>query len=96
MHSTASREVKGILEKLNLYPSPTIIDVDIRDDVNVLMPLLSRLTGYRELPILIVGGKLVGPMSEIRALEKTGELHNIIAASGAIIDGTKRKKHRNH
>ncbi|KAF8629878.1 hypothetical protein AX15_003237 [Amanita polypyramis BW_CC] len=96
MHSSNSREVKAILAKLNLYPSPMIIDVDIRNDVEVLMPLLIRLSGYRELPILIVSGKLVGPMSEIRALEKTGELRNIIAASGAVINGIKRKKHRNH
>lgn len=95
MYSSSSREIKSTLASLNLHPSPTIIDVDIRGDVDVLQPLLSRLTDHRELPILIVGGKLI-PVSEIQTLEKTGELHNIITASGAVIDGAKRKKHRNH
>ncbi|KAK2464190.1 hypothetical protein APHAL10511_003647 [Amanita phalloides] len=96
MRSSISREVKSILSNLNLYPPPTIIDVDIRDDVHVLLPLLSRLTGHRELPVLIVGGQLIGPLSNIRALEKSSELHSMITASGAVIGGAKRKKHRNH
>ncbi|KAF8635190.1 hypothetical protein AX17_003966 [Amanita inopinata Kibby_2008] len=96
VYSSVSREVKSLLAGMHLRPAPTIIDVDIRDDVDVLIPLISRLTGNAELPVLIVGGKLLGSLPEIRVLERNGELRNLIAAAGAVIDGAKRKKHTRH
>jgi glutaredoxin-related protein len=83
-----------MLKKLNLRPAPTIIDVDIRDDAEVLTPIISRLTSAPELPVLLVGGEYIGSIEDIRAMDKSGELRKVISASGALIDGGKRKKHR--
>jgi len=94
VYSPASRELKGILDNLNLNPAPTIIDVDIRDDAVVLLPVLKRLLPFPELPILLIGGKAVGSIEEVRTLEKNGELQTLITASGSIIDGAKKKKPR--
>ncbi|PFH49739.1 hypothetical protein AMATHDRAFT_95732, partial [Amanita thiersii Skay4041] len=94
LYSPVSREIKAILASLNLRPAPTIIDVDIRDDSDVLLPLLTRLTGSPELPVLIVGGKPISSVADIRSLDKKGELQNMIAVSGAVINGAKKKKHR--
>lgn len=94
VYSSASRELKGILDNLNLYPSPTIIDVDIRDDAEVLLPVLKRLLPFSELPVLLIGGRAVGSTKEVHELEKSGELQKLITASGSTIDGAKRKKNK--
>ncbi|TFK44308.1 hypothetical protein BDQ12DRAFT_620262 [Crucibulum laeve] len=94
LYSADSREVKAILSHLRLRPFATVIDVDIRDDADVLKPIVARLTSTPELPVLIIGGRPVGSIEEIRELHKTGELKKLISASGAVINGAKRKKHR--
>ncbi|TFK54541.1 hypothetical protein OE88DRAFT_1624753 [Heliocybe sulcata] len=100
-HSAASREVKALLEAMNLKPSPTIIDVDQRPDADTLQPLLYRLTTpYLEeteatddpsLPILLLSGQPLS-LSQIRALDERHELRPMVAKSGAVINGGKRKK----
>ena len=89
-----SREVKAILADMNLKPAPTIVDVDIREDAEVLKPIISRITSSPDLPVLLIGGKYVGPIENIRALHASGELRKLVAASGAVIDGAKKRKHR--
>jgi len=92
VYSPLSRELKSILNNLNLYPTPTIIDVDVRDDAAVLFPVLQRLLPFPELPVLLIGGRAVGSIEEVRELEKSGELRKMINASGSTVDGAKRKK----
>lgn len=94
VYSPVSRELKGILNNLNIYPSPTIIDVDVRDDAAVLLPVLQRLLPFPELPVLLIGGRAVGSIKEVRELEKSGELQKLITASGSTVDGAKRRKLR--
>jgi glutaredoxin-related protein len=79
---------------MHLKPAPTIIDVDIRDDADVLTPIIARLTSSPELPVLLIGGKYVGSIANVRDLHESGELRKLITASGAVIDGTKRGKRR--
>ncbi|KAF8160715.1 hypothetical protein B0H34DRAFT_672852 [Crassisporium funariophilum] len=95
-YSPASRELKSILAGLRLKPAPAIIDVDVRDDAEILIPMLKRLLPFPELPVLLIGGKPVGSIEEVKALEKSGELQILITASGSAINGAKKKKHRNH
>ncbi|EDR11929.1 putative expressed protein [Laccaria bicolor S238N-H82] len=94
LYSPTSRELKSILANLYLKPAPTIIDIDVRDDAAVLKPILARLTSSTELPILLVNGKPVGSIEDIRELVKSGELQQMIGAAGAVINGAKAKKHR--
>ncbi|KAG6857704.1 hypothetical protein H0H87_004120 [Tephrocybe sp. NHM501043] len=93
LYSPTSREIKAMLAKLNLRPMPTIMDVDIRDDAVVLEPIIHRLTSSPQLPVLLVGGKSVGSVEEIRNLEKSGRLRDLILAAGAVIDGLENKIH---
>jgi glutaredoxin-related protein len=62
----------------------------------VLKPLLLRLTGSSDIPILLIGGKTVGTFDEIRYMYHKGDLSKIISAAGAIVDGGKKKKGRKH
>jgi glutaredoxin-related protein len=93
-YSSVSRDIKKILGDFHLKPAATVIDVDVRDDADILLPMLQRLTGQQELPILIIGGKVVGSADEVRDLEKSGELQKMITEAGSLINGAKRKKHR--
>jgi glutaredoxin len=78
---------------MNLRPPPFVMDVDTRDDVEVLAPLLARLTGQSDLPVLLVGGRPVGSVARIREMVANGELERLVKASGAVVGGGKRRKH---
>ncbi|PCH36089.1 hypothetical protein WOLCODRAFT_140219 [Wolfiporia cocos MD-104 SS10] len=91
-YSPASREIKQMLADMYLRPSPTIIEVDQRTDESVLAPLLYRLTSATELPILLIGGRPIGSMEEIRYLKRKGELQRMITKAGAEIYGAKKKQ----
>ncbi|KAF8203836.1 hypothetical protein BJ912DRAFT_214849 [Pholiota molesta] len=94
LYSPPSREIKSILSQLYLRPEPTIIDIDVRDDTEILTPMLKRLTGFSELPVLIIGGTPVGSLEEVKALQLSGELSKMITEAGALVNGAKKKKHR--
>jgi glutaredoxin-related protein len=68
----------------------------MRDDVDVLKPILARLTSYPELPVLLVGGKTVGTVDEVREMSKDGRLQKVITSAGAVVNGAKKKKGRKH
>ncbi|KAJ3514615.1 hypothetical protein NMY22_g14673 [Coprinellus aureogranulatus] len=92
LYSPVSRELKTILANLYLKPAPTIVDVDMRDDADVLKPVLSRLTGSDELPILLIGGKVFSSMDEIREMAKDERLAQLVSEAGAMVNGAKKKK----
>ena len=112
MHSPLSRDLEKIILELNLLPGPAIIPVEYRRtswvkscraraefalaDEDVLRPLLERLTGASELPILLIGGKIIGTPQEVKYMHSKGDLARAISKAGAIIDGVKKKKGRKH
>lgn len=96
VYSPASRELKSMLQELRLHPAPTIVDIDMRDDVEVLKPALDRLTSMPEIPLLLIGGKVVGTMDEIQEMSKDGRLQKLLAEAGAVVNGQKKKKGRKH
>ncbi|KAF9237577.1 hypothetical protein BU15DRAFT_88721 [Melanogaster broomeanus] len=99
LHSADSREVRYMFSNLNLKPAPLVIQVDQREDADVLIPLLTRLTNVPSLPILLVGGQPVGSgmqdakslMTEIRRLYDGGLLVQRVLEAGAKIDIGKRR-----
>ncbi|KIP06967.1 hypothetical protein PHLGIDRAFT_90155 [Phlebiopsis gigantea 11061_1 CR5-6] len=96
MHSPTSRDMEKMLLELNLLPGPAIIQVEYRPDEEVLKPLLHRLTGSNELPLLLIGGKVIGTAQEVRYMHSKGDLARTITKAGAIVDGAKKKKGRKH
>ncbi|EKM54653.1 uncharacterized protein PHACADRAFT_258644 [Phanerochaete carnosa HHB-10118-sp] len=96
MHSPISRDLEKIILELNLLPGPAIIPVEYRPDEEVLRPLLERLTGASELPILLVGGKIIGTPQEVKYMHSKGSLARAISDAGAIVDGLRKKKGRKH
>ncbi|KAF8473085.1 hypothetical protein DFH94DRAFT_636331 [Russula ochroleuca] len=92
LRSAISREIKAILQDMDLKPPPTVFDVDQRADAEVLTPLLFRLTNATELPILLIGGKPVGSMDVIRESHTAGTLKSLIIQAGAVLDSSKRAR----
>ncbi|KAI0030955.1 hypothetical protein K488DRAFT_13116, partial [Vararia minispora EC-137] len=88
MRSPASRELKSLVDSLQLRPAPTVFDVDQRDDAAALVPLLHRLTGIPELPILLVGGTPLGDLAAVRSLD----LKALAERAGAAPASARKKK----
>lgn len=92
LHNAHSREIRHIISSMDLRPAPAIFEVDQREDAEVLIPLLHRLTSSTDLPLVLIGGKPVGSMAAIRELNESGELQMLVTNAGAVIDGGKKKK----
>ncbi|KAG2064322.1 hypothetical protein BDR04DRAFT_1130812 [Suillus decipiens] len=87
-----SREIRRIISTMDLQPPAVAFEVDQREDADVLVPLLHRLTSSADLPLMLIGGKPVGSIDVIRELNDSGELQKLITKAGAVIDGSKKKK----
>jgi hypothetical protein len=94
--SAVTRELRSLVDSLNLRPTPIVIDINERVDVEILEPVLHRLTGSSLFPILLVHGVLidVSTASRVEELDKSGTLKALVSEAGAIINGGKRKKGR--
>ncbi|KZW00591.1 hypothetical protein EXIGLDRAFT_604107 [Exidia glandulosa HHB12029] len=92
----ASREMKHIVDSFKLFPNPTVFDVDQRPDEDVLRPLLERLTGTDVVPLAIIGGETFASLKELRRLQDSGSLEELITAAGAKVNGRKVKRGRKH
>jgi len=94
--STLARELRTIIDSFNLRPTPIFIDVNERVDVDILEPVLHRLTGSPSFPILLVDGVLidVSTADRVQELGASGALKKLVSEAGAIINGGKRKKGR--
>ena len=94
--STVARELRSTIDSFDLRPTPVVIDINERADVDILEPVLHRLTGSSSLPILLVHGVLidVSTADRVQELSESGTLKKLVSEAGAIIDGGKRKKGR--
>lgn len=84
------------MDSFNLRPTPIDIDINERVDVDILEPILHRLTGSSSFPILLVHGVLVDVSTADRLdeLNKSGMLEKLVSEAGAVIGGGKRRKGR--
>lgn len=94
--SAVTRELRTLVDSFNLRPTPVVIDIGRRVDVDVLEPVLHRLTGSSSFPILLVHGVLidVSTVDRLEELNKSGTLKKLVSEAGATVDGGKRKKGR--
>jgi len=94
--SAVTRELRSLVDSFNLRPTPIVIDINERVDVDTLEPVLHRLTGSSSLPILLVHGILidVSTADRLEELNKSGTLKKLVSDAGAVINGGKRKKGR--
>jgi hypothetical protein len=94
--SAVTRELRSLIDSFNLRPTPIVIDINERVDVDTLEPVLNRLTGSPSFPILLVHGVMidVSTADRVRELNESGTLKRLVSEAGATINGGKRKKGR--
>ena len=94
--SAVTRELRTVIDSFNLRPTPVVIDINERVDVDTLEPVLHRLTGSPSFPVLLVRGVLidVSTADRVRELNESGTLKKLVSEAGATINGGKRKKGR--
>lgn len=91
-----TRELRALIDSFNLRPTPIVIDINERLDVDTLEPVFQRLTGSSSFPILLVHGVLVdvSTSERIQELSESRTLKTMVSEAGAVINGGKRKKGR--
>lgn len=67
-------------------------DLTFAGDARVLTPLLHRLTATTSLPIVLIGGKPVGPtITDLRSMRDSGELRKLAHEAGAELVSSQKK-----
>ncbi|KAJ2930246.1 hypothetical protein H1R20_g6827, partial [Candolleomyces eurysporus] len=78
-----SRKAKALLASYDISPPPKVVEVDVRDDGNVLKQLLTRLTDHSTFPNIIIQGKTIGGSDNLNLLHSQKELRTLIEKAGA-------------
>ncbi|EIW83202.1 thioredoxin-like protein [Coniophora puteana RWD-64-598 SS2] len=82
-----SRRAKALLASYNLSPAATIVEVDLRDDGDLIKHILTRLTGRGTFPNAILNGVSIGGSDDLHSLHAQGRLQEIIENAGIHTDG---------
>ncbi|KAF9444771.1 thioredoxin-like protein [Macrolepiota fuliginosa MF-IS2] len=80
-----SKKAKNLLATYDLEPPVKVIEVDLRDDWNVLKALLTRLTHHSTFPNIIVRGKSLGGSDDLQALHATKSLVDVFKKAGVYV-----------
>ncbi|KAF8160718.1 thioredoxin-like protein [Crassisporium funariophilum] len=78
-----SQRAKALLEAYDIQPPPKVIEVDIRDDGNVIKHLLTRLTHHSTFPNIIIRGRSIGGSDELQKLHANKTLTKLLEDAGA-------------
>jgi len=74
-----SKRAKALFEKLDVEPKPVIIEVDLREDADIIKAQLSRLTGRATFPNILLRSKSIGGFTDIQTLYESGQLLEMLA-----------------
>ncbi|KAI5118888.1 hypothetical protein M0805_003563 [Coniferiporia weirii] len=77
-----SKKAKQLLQTYNLSPPPKVIEVDLRDDADILKALLTRLTGQSTFPNVFIDGQSIGGSDDLAKLHSQGQLVNLLTDAG--------------
>ncbi|KAF9010676.1 thioredoxin-like protein [Cyathus striatus] len=80
-----SKRAKKLLSRYDIQPEPKIVEVDLRDDADVIKTILTRLTGVSTFPNIIVHGKSIGGSDDLQLLHYDGSLTTILQKAGAVV-----------
>lgn len=82
MRDPHHREMLRTMSLYTLSPPPLIIEVDQREDAEILVPLLSRLIDTDVMPQVIVKGYAAADAPKLAALHASGDLELYFQGSG--------------
>lgn len=84
-----SRRAKNLLQTYALDPPPKVVEVDLREDSDLLKVILTRLTKHSTFPNIILRGRSIGGADALQALHDSGELEELFEDSGLIVHGSR-------
>lgn len=94
-HCSWTEPVERILALYQLDPAPQFIRMETRGDVEQLQSVLSRLVptraGTSALPMVVIGGQVIGSYEALLELHQEDKLADVLNAAGAVVDGAKSK-----
>ncbi|KAF8497663.1 thioredoxin-like protein [Gautieria morchelliformis] len=82
-----SRRAKDLLARYGLNPVPHIVEVDLRDDGDIIKRLLTRLTDHATFPNIILRGRSLGGYDDLQHLHETGVLEHELEEAGVHVTG---------
>jgi len=82
-----SQRAKSLLESYSLDPPPIIVELNTRADGPLLQKILSRLTGRRTVPNVLLLGESIGGSDDIHALHEVHKLKGILEKGGLEVNG---------
>ncbi|RDB24795.1 Glutaredoxin [Hypsizygus marmoreus] len=82
-----SRRAKQLLETYNIHPAPKVIEVDLREDSEIIKTILTRLTQHSTFPNIVIRGKSIGGSDDLQALHAQRLLTKVLEQAGAVVRG---------
>jgi len=77
-----SKRAKGLLQTYALDPPPKIVEVDLREDGDLLKVILTRLTKHSTFPNIILRGRSLGGADDLQALHDAEKLEELFEDNG--------------
>jgi len=82
-----SRKAKELLATYDLLPAPKLVEVDLREDGDLIKLILGRLTTRTTFPNVILHGKSLGGSDDVQLLHDEGKLKSIFEQGGIHVKG---------
>lgn len=82
-----SQRAKSLLQSYELDPPPVIIELNTRSDGPLIQKILTRLTGRRTVPNILLQGKSIGGSDDIHAFHEEHKLKDTLEAAGLEVSG---------
>ncbi|KAH8118955.1 thioredoxin-like protein [Phellopilus nigrolimitatus] len=77
-----SKKAKELLGTYDLSPSPKVVEVDLRDDADLIKAILTRLTGHSTFPNIFIEGQSIGGSDNLAGLHADGRLIKLLTDAG--------------
>ncbi|KAA1475170.1 thioredoxin-like protein [Dentipellis sp. KUC8613] len=77
-----SKRAKELLKNYDLLPAPKVVEVDLRDDGDLIKAILTRLTGRSTFPNAVLLGKSIGGSDQLSELHREGKLKALLEEAG--------------
>jgi len=87
-----SKKANALLESYQLEPAPKIIEVDLREDTEILKVILTRLTAHSTYPNVMLRGKTIGGADKLQELHEQGQLKTLFEKAGVKVRGRVERK----
>jgi len=84
-----SRRAKSLLQTYALDPPPRVVEVDLREDGDLLKLILTRLTKHSTFPNIILRGRSIGGADDLQTLHDEGKLEELFEDNGMAVHGSR-------